>query len=280
MQIFISFDYSDLWFAEQLTAALQENNYEPLVLNLKTQYSDKIFERAGRALRGCDHAIVILSKAYTESEWFEKELVALFMMEMQKDHPKPNFILPVLLEDCKIPGYINSRPYADFRDRRRDNNNRLTEEELKRITSLIEQKARQAFVIMKFPGKEESERELDALLENAYDKGIEPVLREYGYEVIKVDKIPESKKITDQMLVNLENSEVVIADLTGERPNCYYEAGYAHALGKDMVLTINKGHPIHFDVADYRFIEWADHNHLANELRKFLKHIQDKRSKT
>ena len=36
---------------------------------------------------------------------------------------------------------------------------------------------------------------------------------------------------------------VVLADLTGERPNCYFEAGYAHALGKQLILTIRKGEP-------------------------------------
>jgi nucleoside 2-deoxyribosyltransferase len=280
MQIFISYDHSDQWFVDLLTQAMQAHQYEPLVYNLKNQYNEKVFDRIYRALRNCDHAITVFSKAYAESEWFEQELVALWMIEKREGNPKPNFILPVYLEDCRVPAFIRSRPHADFKDRSRDNRSPLSDEEFRRITSLIVPKPQQAFVIMKFTKNGEETRELDAALEEVYNKAIHPVLREFRYEVIKVDEIRESnKKITDQILLNLERCEVVIADLTGERPNCYYEAGYAHALGKDMILTIRKGDPIHFDVADYRFIEWKDANHLANELRKFLSIIQEKNLK-
>jgi len=132
----------------------------------------------------------------------------------------------------------------------------------------------QAFVIMKF-----ADAEKDPELEAAYAKAIVPVIRKCGYDVVRVDKIRDNKKpITDQILFNLERSAVVLADLTGERPNCYYEAGYAHALQKEMIFTIKKGQPVHFDVAGYHFIEWKDSNHLARELRKYLKSIQEKKA--
>jgi len=273
MEVFISYDYSDQWFIDLLTPILRDHRYDPLVINLLSQFGDKIYDRISVALRNCDHAVVVLSKSYTQSLWFEEELVALFMMEKAG---RPNFILPILLDDCKVPGIIRSRAYADFRDlKAKEEPRRLTDEEFSRLTSIITVAPQQVFVIMKF-----ADSEKDPELEAAYEKAIEPVIREFGYIGVRVDKIHDSKKITDQILLNLERSEVVLADLTGERPNCYYEAGYAHALQKEMIFTIKKGEPVHFDVAGYRFIEWKDYNHLANELRKYLKSIQEKNTST
>jgi hypothetical protein len=65
-----------------------------------------------------------------------------------------------------------------------------------------------------------------------------------------------------------------LSDLTGERPNCYYEVGYAQALQKEIILTIQKGSSVHFDLSSYRFIEWETENELKQKLRTRFKAIQ------
>jgi hypothetical protein len=117
----------------------------------------------------------------------------------------------------------------------------------------------QVFVIMKF-GDEE--------LDSAYDGVIEPIISDNGLTAIRVDKIRDSGKINDQILENIAKSKFIISDLTGERPNCYYETGFAHALGKELILTIKEKEKIHFDLAGYRFIIWKTESDLRKKLKE------------
>jgi hypothetical protein len=80
----------------------------------------------------------------------------------------------------------------------------------------------QMFIIMKFG---------DEVLDSAYQGVIIPVGKEFGYEVVRIDEIQNSGNISQQVLENIAKSRLVLADLSGERPNCYYEAGFAQCSG-------------------------------------------------
>jgi hypothetical protein len=121
-----------------------------------------------------------------------------------------------------------------------------------------------AFVIMKFG---------DAVLDAAYEEVMRPVSREFGLSTLRVDEIEDAGKITDQILDEIAASRIVIADLSGERPNCYYEVGYAQALGREVVLCIRKHEKKHFDLSGYRFIEWETESELRTKLRSRLKSL-------
>ena len=46
-------------------------------------------------------------------------------------------------------------------------------------------------------------------------------------------------------LEDLHNSQFVIADLSWERPSCYFELGLAQAIDKATILIAEEGTPIH-----------------------------------
>ena len=115
----------------------------------------------------------------------------------------------------------------------------------------------QVFVIMKIG---------DKYLDSAYNGVVKPVIQQFGLTALRIDEIQNSGKITDQVLECIGESRYVLADLSGERPNCYYETGFAHALGKELILTIRKEDVIHFDLAGYRFIVWETEQELRNAL--------------
>ena len=117
---------------------------------------------------------------------------------------------------------------------------------------------KQVFVIMKFN---------DKILDSAYEGVIKPIIQENGLRAIRVDEIPDSGQITDQILENIASSKFILSELSGERPNCYYETGFAQALGKELILTIRKSEKLHFDLAGYRVIEWETESELRSKLK-------------
>jgi hypothetical protein len=49
--------------------------------------------------------------------------------------------------------------------------------------------------------------------------------KEFGFRVLRVDEIGDAGEIASQVLNNISRSESVLAESSGERPNCHYEAG-------------------------------------------------------
>lgn len=126
----------------------------------------------------------------------------------------------------------------------------------------------QVFVIMRIS---------DPVLDSVYRNTMRPTIERFGYRSIRIDEIPDSGVITDQVFEEIARSEVVLCDLSDERPNCYYEAGFAHALGKVTILTIRKSDTIHFDLRGFRFIQWDTPTELQTGLERQLQALETKK---
>jgi hypothetical protein len=107
---------------------------------------------------------------------------------------------------------------------------------------------------------------------------IQEECQELGIRASRIDDIEHSDRITDQILQQIATSEFIIADLTGERPNVYYEIGYAHALGKRPVLIRRAETPVHFDLSVHKASEYHNIGALRDLLRKRLEGMLRERS--
>jgi len=119
----------------------------------------------------------------------------------------------------------------------------------------------QAFVIIQIGNPE---------LDKVYDESIAPALKSCGLDPKRVDKHTEGRLLKTEIVKFIESADIIIADLTNERPNCYLEVGYTMGLDKfrNLILTAREdhnpdsqnyqsgGHKIHFDLSGYDILFW------------------------
>src|SRR5437588_13112906 len=76
------------------------------------------------------------------------------------------------------------------------------------------------FLIMPFEGKG---------MDDIYS-AIKDECRKLGLNTRRADEFAGGGMIINEITEMIENSEFIICDLTFERPNVYYELGYAHGV--------------------------------------------------
>lgn len=92
-----------------------------------------------------------------------------------------------------------------------------------------------------------------------------------GYIPLRIDEKEHNNQIVPEILSEISRSKFVVVDVTVSNCGAYYEAGYAEALGKEVIIccrndifTSNK--KPHFDIAQKSLIVWEDEEDLENRL--------------
>lgn len=102
-------------------------------------------------------------------------------------------------------------------------------------------------------------------------------VREAQAECFRLDDVKAAGRITDDLVRELNESAVCIADLTGCNPNVMWEVGYAMALRKPVILISQDVGSLPFDLRLMRTIVYDRHSlvdtlehHLAEAFRETL----------
>ncbi|MHB9134306.1 MAG: hypothetical protein ACYDBB_24815 [Armatimonadota bacterium] len=88
-----------------------------------------------------------------------------------------------------------------------------------------------------------------------YDDHIVKVCTNIGLTVTRADQIFSSRPIIDDILESVASAKVIIADLTDNNPNVFYEIGICHTLGKNVVLMTQENE-VPFDLRHIRHIKY------------------------
>lgn len=119
---FISHSSKDKPFARQLATDLKANKIDVWIDEQHIKVGESISGQISQGLANSDYFLFVVSENSVESEWVQKELNNALMKEVSE---KKVHVLPLLLDDAKIPAIIADKSYADFRGSYKDGFRRL-----------------------------------------------------------------------------------------------------------------------------------------------------------
>lgn len=110
--LFLCHASSDKPFARKLAIGLAGNGFKVWVDEAEIRVGDSLLEKIEAGILEARYLAVILSKASVRSRWCQEELRMALVRQIGG---KSITVLPVLMEDCDIPGFLQEKRYADFR---------------------------------------------------------------------------------------------------------------------------------------------------------------------
>lgn len=119
------------------------------------------------------------------------------------------------------------------------------------------------------------EHEDYADVQSFFDTVVQPVIEdELGYKLTVVDgRQPyEHARIDQEIFAKLHRSSVILADITGMRPNCFLELGYALGRKLPTLLMARKGSSLPFDVQTFAGLLWETRGTAEDRRRTFREH--------
>ena len=218
------------------------------VANLLPSYPNQVMDKAHRSLVNLSLMYPHYGDIFTPM-WTERR--AVFEHEINNIHKSG---MARILEDL---GYL--------KDPSRQENYSITANGWQKIDEL-QQKAkivRQGFIAMAFKDETKPIRE-------AFRKA----MVEAGYTVAVIDEKEHNNQIVPEIFYEIERSSFVVVDVTYPNYGAYYEAGYAQALGKQVIICCREDafhssdtRP-HFDISQKSMVVWKDETDLVYRLKR------------
>lgn len=286
--VFLSYARSDAQIVDKIANDLQKEGFDlwfdrrNLIAgqNWQTQIEKAITEAA--------FIIVFISKNSLQSKWVQEEYRVAFERQQRAGGTR---LIPVLLEKVELPNFLSVIQYVDFTESYSQGMRNLvralktpsgpkpkdvipasnlakevaieiakilgleSRAILKKLPSVIDPKL--VFVIMAFRD------DMEPIFE-----GIKAAGNSIGLDVKRVKDVIGDYRITDQVIQMIMSARLIVADLTHERPNVYFELGYARGLGKTVITIAREGTNIHFDVKDWTYLPYTDSRILERDIKK------------
>jgi hypothetical protein len=117
--------------------------------------------------------------------------------------------------------------------------------------------------------------------DDIYKLGIKEACKNADAYCERVDEQIFTGSILDRIYNQIAKADLIISDMTGRNPNVFYETGYAHALGKEVILLTQNADDIPFDMKHYPHIVYhrLDIASLNDEVKRRVQWFIDNPTK-
>ncbi len=106
----------------------------------------------------------------------------------------------------------------------------------------------QAFVVMQFSEP----------FNGVYSEVVRGICESFGIQAIRADEVYGPGLIIQDVIDQITQAQIIIADITPLNANVYFEVGYARAMNKPIILLAQKGTTLPFDVSAFRVLFYED----------------------
>lgn len=157
--IFLSHSHNDKPFVRRLANDLTAKGIRVWIDEAEIKIGDSLIRKISSGIYEMDFLGAVLSPDSIQSNWIQEELEQALHIQISEAYVK---VLPILLRDCKMPGFLLDKAYADFRD---ENNYQMA---LEKLIERIHQ--RYDHLKQSFPeGETSQERIGDILVKQGFD---------------------------------------------------------------------------------------------------------------
>ncbi len=111
---FLSYSHEDKAFARRLAADLRRNGHIVWIDEGEIKVGDSLIEKIRDGIDRVDYVIALISNASINSPWVKKELDIASNREMEQGRV---VVLPAILDDVDLPGFLKGKMYSDFCDK-------------------------------------------------------------------------------------------------------------------------------------------------------------------
>ena len=109
--IFLSHSHADKPFVRKLASDLRAAGHSVWVDDAEINIGDSLIGKIREGIDQVDYVAAVLSKNSINSEWVNKELEIASNREIEE---KRVIVLPLLLENVDLPGFLKGKFYGDF----------------------------------------------------------------------------------------------------------------------------------------------------------------------
>lgn len=290
--IFISHSSQDKEFVRRIAADLQARGLRVWLDEAEIKVGDSITDRISEAIKETDFVLVVLSEHSIKSNWVQKEVKLALTKEKESNRI---YLLPVVIGKPEIPKFMEDKLYVDLNESYEKGIRAIVDTVVRHPTSKTEnignvldienfakEVAKEVADILRVSPKgirieDNPIGEFDPKLVFviiAFTSDMEPIFEgikaageSFGLRVERVKDVQGDFRITDKVIEMINKAFLIVADLTHERPNVYFELGYARGLKKKVITTAREGTKVHFDVKDWTYTPYNDSRVLEKHLR-------------
>ncbi len=111
--VFLSHSHADKPFARKLGADLRKAGHAVWIDEAEINIGDSLIEKIREGIDQVDYVAAVISSNSAESKWVTRELDIASNREIEEDRV---IVLPILIENVGLPGFLKGKLYGNFID--------------------------------------------------------------------------------------------------------------------------------------------------------------------